>query len=136
IGGKSIEPYFESIQYMGDELPDTPMIESYEYSFPVQSAIKPGVIEKERVVSLSALQPLFLIGNDDFSKEWLVENKRYLFDINAIVFVVNVERQEHFEHLKTLALEVTLIPIPADDLADRLNITAYPVIITENRIFQ
>lgn len=100
--------------------------------FPVRSpSLTPGRLSIARRVALRMAlpNPVFLIGSDDFSKQWLLRHRDRLARIGASGLVVNVSDLEAFRHLKSLALGVPLAPASGEDLAKLLKLTRYPVLI-------
>ena len=78
--------------------------------------------------------PIFLIGSDTASQTWLIEHRERLRSLYAVGFVVNVESMEALESLRRHAPGLTLTPASGDDLAQRLHLDHYPVLITATRI--
>ncbi|CAP41683.1 MULTISPECIES: integrating conjugative element protein [Pseudomonadota] len=103
---------------------------------PVRSErLSPGD-EPRRVIQAPGLTPVFLIGDDERSRAWLLERKAALTEISAIGLVVNVGSAEALAGLRKLAPELTLSPVSGDDLAQRLGLRHYPVLITASGIEQ
>jgi len=88
------------------------------------------------VIQAPGLQPLFLVGDDDRSRAWLRQRVDTLRELNAFGLVVNVESQVALDALRRLAPGLILSPVAADDLAGRLGIRHYPVLITATGIEQ
>jgi len=100
---------------------------------PVHSArLSPGN-ELPRTITAPGLTPLFLVGDDDRSRAWL-RNNGHLLKINAVGFIVNVETPNLLMALRALAPGLTLAPVSGDDLAERLHLRHYPVLITATAI--
>lgn len=141
IGGTPAAPYFEAIGLLPDEPvrePRTPMIEAVTEAFalPVRSTrLTPGRIEP-RSLNAPGLLPFFLIGDDDLSRQWLKERGRILREIGAFGLVVNVESLEALQRLRDLVPGLMLSPVSGDDLAGRLQLFHYPVLITSSGIEQ
>lgn len=103
---------------------------------PVRSGrLSPGAVQR-RVIQAPGLTPIFLIGDDDRSRAWLKERGPALRDRNAIGLVVNVETAQALASLRQLAGGMTLSPVSGDDLAARLGLAHYPVLITATGIEQ
>ncbi|MDX3928936.1 MAG: integrating conjugative element protein [Shinella sp.] len=103
---------------------------------PVRSErLTPGD-EPRRVILAPGLTPIFLIGDDERSRNWLRERDEILRDLNAVGLVVNVETAEALTDLRKLAGGLTLSPSSGDDLAARLGLRHYPVLITATGIEQ
>jgi integrating conjugative element protein (TIGR03765 family) len=101
---------------------------------PVRSArLSPGD-EPRRVIHAPGLIPLFLVGDDDHSRAWLRQRGAALRELRAVGLVVNVATPEALVTLRRLAPGLMLSPISGDDLAQRLGIRHYPVLITATGI--
>ncbi len=92
--------------------------------------------EPRRVIQAPGLTPMFLVGDDERSRAWLRERGHILRDLNAVGLVVNVETAEALANLRKLAGSLTLSPSSGDDLAGRLGLRHYPVLITATGIEQ
>ena len=103
---------------------------------PVRSAhLSPGDVPR-RVIRVPGLTPLFLIGDDARSRAWLRQRQAALRDQQAVGLVVNVESMAALTALRRLAPDLTLSPTSGDDLAQRLDLRHYPVLITATGIEQ
>jgi integrating conjugative element protein (TIGR03765 family) len=101
---------------------------------PVHSTyLSPGD-EPRRTIHAPGLTPLFLIGDDERSRAWLQQHRIELHTLNALGLVVNVASPEALAALRQLAPGLTLTPVSADDLAQRLGIHHYPVLMTATGI--
>lgn len=143
-GGVSALPYYEALnppprQGEMSQLAITPPFvrpATEADMLPVRSErLSPGEVPR-RVIQASGLTPIFLIGDDDQSRAWLKQRGPALRDRSAIGLVVNVESPEALAALRQLAGGLTLAPVSGDDLAARLNLTHYPVLITATGIEQ
>lgn len=101
---------------------------------PVLSArLSPGE-EPRRVIRAPGLSPLFLVGDDDRSRAWLRQRHKILRELHAVGLVVNVTTHEALSALRRLAPGLMLSPASGDDLAQRLGLRHYPVLITATGI--
>ncbi|EBY2574009.1 integrating conjugative element protein [Enterobacter hormaechei] len=87
-------------------------------------------------LNLPGMTPLFLIGDDPLSTEWLRQHREALKNLHATGLVVNVTTLARLIALRATAPELTLLPVSADDMAKHLPITAYPVLITDKGLEQ
>lgn len=87
-------------------------------------------------LSLPGMTPLFLIGDDPQSTEWLRQHRDALKTLHATGLVVNVTTLARLNALRGIAPELTLLPVSADDMAKHLSISAYPVLITDKGLEQ
>ncbi len=147
-GGVSALPYYQALDLKPNEpgreprLPriEPPSIPRERYTeasmLPVRSALlTPGTVER-RVIQAPGLNPLFLVGDDERSRTWLRRHAEKLRALNAIGLVVNVNSQAALEALRRLGPGLVLSPMAADDLARRLGIRHYPVLVTATGIEQ
>ncbi|SDB35676.1 integrating conjugative element protein, PFL_4695 family [Pseudomonas sp. NFACC13-1] len=103
---------------------------------PIHSkTLSPGTV-KRRPLNASGLPAFFLIGDDALSRSWLRQRLPQLTKLKAAGLVVNVESNASLIQLRQLAPGLTLSPVSADDLAQRLQLQHYPVLVTASSIEQ
>ncbi|PAU86032.1 integrating conjugative element protein [Pseudomonas sp. WN033] len=145
-GGTSALPYYEALNLQprssgATRLPVTispvPVKPATEADMlPVRSSkLTPGTVVR-RVIEAPGLQPFFLVGDDDASHAWLHHHAASLQERGAVGLVVNVETMAGLTGLRERAPGLLLAPVAADDLAGRLGIQHYPVLITRTGIEQ
>ena len=142
-GGASALPYYQPLNPQPDDtarpapLPRPRVGNSAEAEaamLPVRSAnLSPGDVPR-RVIRAPGLTPLFLVGDDDRSRDWLQQRGKDLQALRAVGLVVNVATPEALAALRRLAPGLVLLPVSGDDLAQRLGIKHYPVLITATGI--
>jgi integrating conjugative element protein (TIGR03765 family) len=103
---------------------------------PVRSALLSPGDEPRRAIRAPGLAPFFLVGDDDRSRAWLQERGAALQRMQAVGLVVNVARPQALAALRRLVPELSLMPVSGDDLARRLGIHHYPLLITADGIEQ
>lgn len=103
---------------------------------PVRSATMTSGQVQSRPHSTPGLPAIFLIGEDARSRDWLLKRLQVLQRLRAVGLVVQVGSIAGLEQLRALAKGLTLSPVAADDLAKRLGIQHYPVLITATAIEQ
>jgi integrating conjugative element protein (TIGR03765 family) len=106
--------------------------------FPVRT---PGLAAKPivpRAVNLPQLagRPLFLVGSDAFSREWLARYRDRLRAVGAAGVVVQAETAEDFAAMAALAQDLPITAFDVTDLARQLGLTGYPVLASAERIEQ
>jgi integrating conjugative element protein (TIGR03765 family) len=99
--------------------------------FPVVSEkLKVGRLTPDQAKDLKfemISQPIFMIGYDRISMDWLKANRGHLAKNKAIGLVVNVRNLAQMEELQAIAgKKVVLQPTPGDSLAEHLKISNYP----------
>lgn len=116
------------------QLPDFPQ---HFDPLPVRSrALTPGPVQA-RVIDRPGLdRPVFIIGYDALSLNWLRQNLEQLKRHRATGIVVNVENPDQLRQLRQAADGLAVNPVPGDKIARQLELTHYPVLISKNRIEQ
>ena len=115
---------------------DMPGVSYDEALLPIRSpSLRPGPVEN-RPVNLPGITALFLIGDDPRSHTWLKQRLPDLQRLGAAGLVVNVESAATLQALRDSAPGLSLTPVPGDDLAQRLGLRGYPVLITATAIEQ
>lgn len=143
-GGVSALPYYQALSPQDSDLTAPPVpapaprvgsaADAEAEMLPVRSArLSPGD-EPRRVIRAPGLTPLFLVGDDDRSRTWLKQRRTALQELRAVGLVVTVASPEALASLRRLAPGLTLAPASGDDLAQRLGIRHYPVLITATGI--
>ena len=116
------------------DMPSTPYNEAM--LLPIRSpSLRPGPVET-RPVNLPGITALFLIGDDPRSHAWLQQRLSELQRLDAAGLVVNVESADALQTLRDRAPGLSLTPVPGDDLAARLGLSRYPLLITATAIEQ
>lgn len=141
-GGVSALRYYDSLSVDSGEkavkrLPDIRLQKPEQFSaFPVISQLTPGSVQPRTLSASGLVQPIFMIGYDKFSAQWLSERSSILKQLNALGLVVNVPSAAAMAALQAIAPELILQPIPGDDLAKHIGLEHYPVLITKTSIEQ
>jgi integrating conjugative element protein (TIGR03765 family) len=79
---------------------------------------------------------MFLIGDDEQSRTWMRLHIATLRSLRAVGVVVQVDSYDALLALRKLAPGLMLEPMSGDDLAQRLKIDHYPVLVTATGIEQ
>lgn len=144
-GGTSALPYYEDLNLQPRagasaprlEMPRPPAGAVNEASMlPVRSLrLSPGVVAR-RVIEAPGLPPFFLVGDDQRSRAWLQLRAPRLRELGAVGLIVNVSSAESLASLRALLPGLPLSPVAGDDLAERLGLRHYPVLITATGLEQ
>jgi integrating conjugative element protein (TIGR03765 family) len=103
---------------------------------PVHSAhLTPGVVPR-RALSLPGITPLFLVGQDPSSLEWLSQHAQALQDLSASGLAVEVVDAQALHRIQAAAPGLNIWPVSGDDIAERLELEHYPVLITPTGLEQ
>lgn len=112
-----------------------------ESLYPVISkSLSVGPIESDEAVDLPTsllTMPMFIIGYDRVSVNWMLNNLGILEENKAIGLVVNVHTPDQMRELVRLTEgRVALQPTPGDGLAEALNLRHYPAYIDHQGIMR
>jgi integrating conjugative element protein (TIGR03765 family) len=149
VGGVSALPYYRALHLLpsstepasstspaDDPRPSPPPHYEAADVLPTHSTrLSPGSVPR-RIIAAPGLSPIFLIGDDPTSRAWLQQHVQTLRAVFATGLVVNVDTPEALRSLRILASGLTLSAVSGDDLAQRLGIEHYPVLITSTGIEQ
>lgn len=141
LGGESAVRFYEVIQPVHTD--DAPVHPNAVPSKISEAMFLPVISHKwslghvdKKAINLPGASPLFLVGIDNTSRQWLQQQHAKLRELGATGLVINVNTVEELHQLRQLAPDLTMIPAPADSLGDRLGIYHYPLIITPSEIYQ
>nr|WP_241770877.1 integrating conjugative element protein [Morganella morganii] len=135
LGGQSTADYFAAIDPPPEPKNEALLLAlSTPGTLPVflvrTPELSPGR-QAARALALPGMPPVFIIGDDELSRRWLVSRRDQLRQDNAIGYAVNVTTETAWHELQVLAGGLTLLPVSGSDLAVRLKISHYPVLISE-----
>lgn len=103
---------------------------------PVRSArLSPGAVPP-RKLNLPGMTPLFLVGQDAASVEWLSRHAQALQDLGANGLAVEVDDAQALRRIQATAPGLDIWPVSGDDIAERLELEHYPVLITPTGLEQ
>lgn len=144
-GGASALPYYEALNLQPRagasapriEIPRPPVEAVNEADMlPVRSMrLSPGDVAR-RVIEAPGLPPFFLVGDDQRSRTWLQQRAQRLRELGAVGLIVNITSTESPAALRALVPGLPLSPVAGDDLAERLGLRHYPVLITATGLEQ
>lgn len=136
-GGVSALPYYQELAPQGSASSKS-VFEGAKIKpqsvFPVKTPeLTPGTVQG-RVINAPGLRPVFLIGDDERSQAWLQQRRDQLVQISAVGLVVNVASEGRLNAMKAWAPGLPLAPTSGSDIATRLGLSHYPVLITPTTI--
>ncbi|REF26437.1 integrating conjugative element protein (TIGR03765 family) [Xenorhabdus cabanillasii] len=142
LGGKDASPFYDSInaEQHDASLPSAPSFSpeviGESVMLPVSTPeLSPGKVAS-RSLQLPGIGALFLIGDDPDSRQWLSQYAATLMKLNAVGLVVNVREMAGLQALRALAPGLLLSPASGTELARRLQLQHYPVLITDTQLAQ
>ena len=104
---------------------------------PIQTPkLTPGDVTPKALNNPQLIQPFFLVGSDNRSRQWLLQNREQLKRIHAIGLLVQANTLNDVQTMQSLSQGLTLIPAPANELIKRYGLEHYPVLITKEGITQ
>ena len=104
-------------------------------NFTVKSSITPGAVETRKISESMPIQPMYLVGTDELSINWVNKYKKTLQAIHARGYLINVKDHDDYENfVKKTGLN--LAPISGDLIVQHYHLTHYPVLITNKMIEQ
>tara|TARA_R110001599_G_scaffold158418_4_gene345122 strand:+ start:148 stop:630 length:483 start_codon:yes stop_codon:yes gene_type:complete len=91
----------------------------------------------KRTVSLPYLpSPLFLVGADNISIQWLNKHRQALIKAGAVGLIVNSASASDLQAVIRAADGLQVSPASGSDLANQFNLKHYPLLITRTQIAQ
>ncbi|EII6717570.1 integrating conjugative element protein [Salmonella enterica] len=147
LGGESTAPLFDAINNENNEFTPPRSLNSTETSaypapadisdmLPVSTPEMSAGKVVSRELNLTGMTPVFLVGDDALSREWLALRRDELKRRHATGLVVNVSDKAALAELQQLIPGVTLLPASASEIARRLQLSHYPVLITSTGLAQ
>ncbi|MGJ3439400.1 integrating conjugative element protein [Pseudomonas sp. Je.1.5.c] len=115
------------------QLPDP---RALNWALPVHSTrLSPGAVPP-RSLKLPGFTPLFLVGHDAASLEWLAQYAQRLQNLGASGLAVEVADVQALRRIQATAPGLDIWPVSGDDIAERLELQHYPVLITPTGLEQ
>jgi len=82
------------------------------------------------------MTPFFIVGADKLSVRWLKQRGDRLRHLHAVGLVVNVKTAAQLKQLRRIGDGLVLRPVAGDDIATRLELSHYPVLVTPKGVQQ
>ncbi|QKZ04194.1 integrating conjugative element protein [Pseudomonas eucalypticola] len=116
--------------------PSRPDPRRLSWVLPIHSArLSPGPVAP-RELEMPGMTPLFLVGQDPLSLQWLSEHAQALQALGASGLAVDVADSDALQRIQATAPELPIWPVSGDDIAARLQLEHYPVLITPTALEQ
>lgn len=119
--------------------PSTESKDILDRLFPITTTlIQPlRLVSKYQPADISYLKsPIFIIGADQYSVDWLRVNKNELIRLGSIGVVAAADSLATFHQLQQLSAPLEILPTGADAIAEQFKVPGYPVLLTENGFYQ
>ncbi|WP_431033354.1 integrating conjugative element protein [Pseudomonas yamanorum] len=142
--GNFAHPYLQSTSArINDSVPsdrtspaDLSTFANEAWILPVSSSqLSPGQITSRRL-NMPGLQPFFLVGGNSQSLAWLRQRAAELSEMGAAGLAVEVADTEALSQIRAAAPGITILPVNGNDIASRLQIKHYPVLVTATSLEQ
>lgn len=142
--GNFAQPYLHSTDArMNNSVPsdrtspaDLSIFADEAWILPVSSSqLTPGPIAP-RPLNMPGLQPFFLVGDDSQSLAWLRQRAARLREIGAAGLAVEVADTAALSRIRAAAPGITILPVNGNDIATRLQIEHYPILVTATSLEQ
>ena len=134
-GGQSIQSYLPSKK-------SSPKYGSKKRSiFPVNTPnMSPGKVNEDEANQINyrmSPRPMFIIGYDPVSINWLKANRNFLENKRAIGLVVNVANQQQMQELQDIVgAKIMMQPTSGERLSEHLNIKHYPFYMDQDGVMR
>ncbi|MBA2649348.1 MAG: integrating conjugative element protein [Legionella sp.] len=109
--------------------------EKLDARLPVSSKATVGKVNRRKITLINFSYPVFIIGDDATSRQWLQENTKKLEAERAFGFVANIDSSEQLQALQLLT-KAPLLPANVDDLMTIFQETHYPLAFHEGELWQ
>jgi len=134
--GAWIVPTIPAIAAEATASVERPDPRTLNWVLPVRSArLTPGDVPR-RVLNLPDMVPLFLVGGDAYSLAWLAQHAPALKRLGANGLAVEVADAAALQRIQAIAPGLAIWPVSGDDIAERLELEHYPVLITPTGLEQ
>lgn len=128
---------FEDASELEKLLPVPPVPDTSHGIFPLSSPkLSLGVVPKTERYSPNLSAPIFIVGCDPVSLQWLQKNKAILTQNHAVGWVVEAPTAEAFAAVKKVVGDLLLFPVNGTAAMNQFQIAHYPVLISERWVEQ
>lgn len=109
--------------------------ESLDSRLPVKSKTTAGLVSRHKVSFEGFSNPIFIIGDDAVSKQWLNDRAKKLREIHALGFITNIKDPATLQNLQSV-YDLPLLPANVDDLMILLDADHYPLMMNKGVVWQ
>jgi len=94
------------------------------FNLPITTpSMKPGKVTVTPKALRYLQRPLFLVGSDQVSRDWLVEKREQLIRIGAVGLLVEAKDRQEIEAVLAIAEGLRLVPASAEGFATKLGLS-------------
>lgn len=102
------------------------------FTLPITTpSMKPGKVTVTPKALRYLQRPLFLVGSDHASRDWLVKKREQLIRIRAIGLLVEAKDRQEVEAVLAVAKGLRLVPASAESFATKLGLSHYPILLSK-----
>ncbi len=102
------------------------------FKFPITTpSMQPGKVTVTPKVLRYLQRPLFLVGSDQKSRDWLAEKREQLIHIGAVGLLVEAKDRQEVEAVLAIAEGLRLVPASAEGFATKLGLSHYPILLSK-----
>ncbi|MDW9178621.1 integrating conjugative element protein [Legionella pneumophila] len=130
----SMEQYIEESQAQLTE-ESLKLQEKLDARLPTSSKATAGKVKRRKLSLVNFSNPVFIIGDDAESYQWLQKNAQKLEEAKALGFVANINTSEQLQALQRLT-KAPLLPANVDDLMDIFQENHYPLAFFGEELWQ
>jgi integrating conjugative element protein (TIGR03765 family) len=76
-------------------------------------------------------RPLFLVGSDQKSRNWLAKKREQLIRIGAVGLLIEAKDRQEIEAVLGIAEGLRLVPASAEGFATKLGLSHYPILLSK-----
>lgn len=135
--GDAHKPKLEHLEKTRDSVLGRGLLSSSLYPV-ISRSLRVGPVGANEARDIPAhllTKPMFIVGYDRVSANWLKSNVDLLAEKGALGLVVNVETPEQMEYLLELTgRRLALTPMSGEQLAKAINLRHYPVFIDSSGV--
>ena len=117
--------------------PQNPVKSLLQSRWPLTSHLTVGKVTARPLPLAGKLHtPIFIMGSDKASRQWLQKKKPALLAMGAKGVLVESPSHQYFKQIVAMAKPLALEAMAIDDIAQKLNLKHYPAIISNAGIEQ
>jgi len=90
--------------------------------------------QSKQVAIIHLAHPMFVVGDDQASLDWLKQNNRVLEKSGAVGLVIHAKHLDSLKQIRAVAGDLTLYPAKGDVVWKLFGINCYPVLISKHWI--
>ena len=102
------------------------------FSLPITTpSMQPGKVTATPKALRYLQRPLFLVGADQASRDWLAGRREQLIRLGAVGLLVEAKDRQEIEAVLAIAEGLRLVPASAEGFAAELGLSHYPILLSK-----